>query len=603
MMMASTVQVLCPNGRRQGVKINANSKLLQVLDEVCQKQGFLPSTEYKLMHGRKQVDISSPFRFANIPNNAKLELVKCDKARQETNARIVLQLETGERLQHSFAPSTSLWDILVHWESQDDSSHLGKLCMVDSCHSPPVQPICIYMVEEVIGEMALKDATLRKLGLSGGNGIIRLVHRPIDDLVMAEILQNLEKENNRQAKLTEISMKRQLSDTSTSQDESKVKMKSEAGLAVIVEVEPMEVVPQNDIPRPDTPMDVVEAVSSTIENEPLGHSRHTASQDIASLNNIPGVQIFTPEDFNDLSAQEQQIARALAQRILPRLGLQSNQETAAKPKQRKNQGHQNPSYQPDFRNFKFPEESKGKDVYRNELSDVKCEEFKTCDRQTVVYSLDEVHPETDNAELPEDFFEVTENDLKKMMAGINSKPTSLSEGGPLMTRAMRQADVEEQLNKYERTIIRVQFPDRMVLQGVFRPSETVFRLEKFVKDHLENNMSFYLYTAPPRCVLKDKTCSLFEMNLVPASVVHFGSTELKEHYLSNKSLAEVVSQDSASKIVEKVLVNGSVVAALASSTNVLPRPSKTNVSSSNSPSNDAKGKDPKTPKWFTKGKK
>ena len=43
---------------------------------------------------------------------------------------------------------------------------------------------------------------------------------------------------------------------------------------------------------------------------------------------------------------------------------------------------------------------------------------------------------------------------------------------PLMTSSLRKAKLEEVYSNYERVIIRVQFPDKLVLQGLFRPRET-----------------------------------------------------------------------------------------------------------------------------------
>ena len=59
-------------------------------------------------------------RFAGIPNHAKLELVKSNKSRTESDVVIALQLESGERLQHAFPPSTALWDVLGYWEDQPE---------------------------------------------------------------------------------------------------------------------------------------------------------------------------------------------------------------------------------------------------------------------------------------------------------------------------------------------------------------------------------------------------------------------------------------------------------------------------------------------------
>jgi len=41
-----------------------------------------------------------------------------------------------------------------------------------------------------------------------------------------------------------------------------------------------------------------------------------------------------------------------------------------------------------------------------------------------------------------------------------------------MTQASRQMRIEADMSKYKRVIIRVQFPDRVVMQVLLRPTET-----------------------------------------------------------------------------------------------------------------------------------
>ena len=48
-----------------------------------------------------------------------------------------------------------------------------KLTFVDLSQTPSLQPVCIYMREEVTGEYALKETKLRNLGLTGGRAVIR----------------------------------------------------------------------------------------------------------------------------------------------------------------------------------------------------------------------------------------------------------------------------------------------------------------------------------------------------------------------------------------------------------------------------------------------
>ena len=52
---------------------------------------------------------------------------------------------------------------------------------------------------------------------------------------------------------------------------------------------------------------------------------------------------------------------------------------------------------------------------------------------------------------------------------------------PLMTSSMRKAKLESTYGGYEKVVIRVQFHDKLVLQGLFRPRETgAFYMDSFV---------------------------------------------------------------------------------------------------------------------------
>ena len=67
---------------------------------------------------KKAIDVTLSVRFAGIPNHAKLELVRASESRLEGDVTVALQLESGDRLQHAFPPTTSLWEVLVYWEEQ-----------------------------------------------------------------------------------------------------------------------------------------------------------------------------------------------------------------------------------------------------------------------------------------------------------------------------------------------------------------------------------------------------------------------------------------------------------------------------------------------------
>lgn len=58
---------------------------------------------------------------------------------------------------------------------------------------------------------------------------------------------------------------------------------------------------------------------------------------------------------------------------------------------------------------------------------------------------------------------------------------------------MRAMKKEERKNRYNSTTIRIQFPNRYVLQGVFTPNETIETVIEFVQQYLQNpQIDFYL---------------------------------------------------------------------------------------------------------------
>lgn len=68
---------------------------------------------------------------------------------------------------------------------------------------------------------------------------------------------------------------------------------------------------------------------------------------------------------------------------------------------------------------------------------------------------------------------------------------------PLLTAKLRELDEEQsqlsKLNQYKTVIIRIQFPNRYVLQGTFTPYETIEKVIEFVRTYLINpEIDFHL---------------------------------------------------------------------------------------------------------------
>ncbi|DAA18304.1 TPA: alveolar soft part sarcoma chromosome region, candidate 1-like [Bos taurus] len=155
------------------------------------------------------------------------------------------------------------------------------------------------------------------------------------------------------------------------------------------------------------------------------------------------------------------------------------------------------------------------------------------------------------AELPDEFYEVTAGDVRRRLAQLKSERKRLEEA-PLVTKAFREAQMKEKLQRYPKVVLRVLFPDRYILQGFFRPSETVGDLRDFVRSHLGNpELPFYLFIAPPKTILDDHTLTLFQANLFPTALVHFGPEEPTGSYLEPRLLEHTVSPSAADVLVAR----------------------------------------------------
>ncbi|XP_030847070.1 tether containing UBX domain for GLUT4 [Strongylocentrotus purpuratus] len=280
-----------------------------------------------------------------------------------------------------------------------------------------------------------------------------------------------------------------------------------------------------------------------------------------------------------------------------------------------------------FADFKFPEpkhtdatdEGKGKE--KQDISS------KPCDRNQLVFSPDQdpftLHGSSD---VPDEFFDLTVDDVRRMLSNLRHQSADSERN--LTTKAMRDAQDQKKMKKYDKVVVRVHFPDRIILQGFFRPQEKVEAVKEFVRSNLaEKDQQFYLYTTPPKTILKDTTQTLFKAKLFPAAVVYFGSQVQKDHYLHEEALGDLASLLQAESIVAKNMntgiarsissenkSNASSSGSGASSSSIEDRPSTScdpgsgqgSTSSQQkrqaSPSNTAMGST-KVPKWFKIGKR
>lgn len=115
------------------------------------------------------------------------------------------------------------------------------------------------------------------------------------------------------------------------------------------------------------------------------------------------------------------------------------------------------------------------------------------ERNALLFSLDSSQKFIED--LPDSFFDLSVQDLKLVLRDLNKIKNGTAED-PLLTAKFREAEKEkernEALQQYKTTIMRIQFPDRLVLQGKFKSTESISDIYEFVKKFLDQDFKFHL---------------------------------------------------------------------------------------------------------------
>ncbi|XP_048674104.2 tether containing UBX domain for GLUT4 isoform X5 [Caretta caretta] len=438
---------------------------------------------------RSVLDLSLQWRFAKLPNNAKLEVVPItrNRAGTENRVQIALQLNSGSRLQDTFHSGKTLWEILSHF-TQTRTCHfrdtvktlsVGARGVLDSEGQPadskkehslrnPVpsvaqecveqhgefSPVCIYMRDEIAGRASLERTTLKSLGLTGGNAIIRVVMKKCGSSGQEEALD-------------------------TAAPFSKLP------------VSPVFTEGAVDMPLPHTSM-----LSKDLDPRDVAFSLNncTDKQDLIKKSQASLGELWPPSDpapapFVPFFGDGQRLGGTPVAADFPVSDVLSSKL----PTSLSSPGG--------------PSKPKKSKTSQEQLK----EQEQLLEREPVVCHPDLEEPlSAGPQDLPDEFFEVTVDDVRKRLAQLQSERKRLEEA-PLMTKSLREAQMKEKLEHYPKVVLRVQFPDRHVLQGFFRPNETVGILRDFVRSHLADaELPFYLFIAPPRAILSNENETLFQ---------------------------------------------------------------------------------------------
>ncbi|XP_041972454.1 UBX domain-containing protein 6 [Aricia agestis] len=124
-------------------------------------------------------------------------------------------------------------------------------------------------------------------------------------------------------------------------------------------------------------------------------------------------------------------------------------------------------------------------------------------------------------QLPPAFYALTPEEIKREQ---QLRTEALEKSQMLRTKAMREKDEIREMRKYKFAIIRVRFPDGILLQGTFSVYERYNEIHEFVQENLEHSgLPFVLNTPTGHKLIYDEDANktLIDLRLVPATVLTF----------------------------------------------------------------------------------
>lgn len=147
---------------------------------------------------------------------------------------------------------------------------------------------------------------------------------------------------------------------------------------------------------------------------------------------------------------------------------------------------------------------------------VSCEPLKPqLDRGLSVLLPAEAATHTD---LPPGFFNLTADELRKEQ---QLKTEQVERDSMLMTKAMRERAEAREMRKYRFSLIRVRFPDGLILQGTFGVYEKFAEVMKFVRENLSNDWRPFFLKLSGGSNITEEEKNLVELHLAPAVVLNF----------------------------------------------------------------------------------
>ena len=182
------------------IKTTPQMALKAIVVQACERLKLDTPDQYILKSKKTTLDLSLSVRFANLAPGAKLTLVRRGISASNATVTVALQVDQGGRHIDAFPVSTTLWEILLHFEAKAginltrqtgepvaNGDRIAKALakLTRKTNEVYIMPVCVFTNQEYNSIEKLKATSLLDAGLEGGSCLIRVLRRYTDEPIEA----------------------------------------------------------------------------------------------------------------------------------------------------------------------------------------------------------------------------------------------------------------------------------------------------------------------------------------------------------------------------------------------------------------------------------
>ncbi|OWZ23710.1 hypothetical protein PHMEG_0001346 [Phytophthora megakarya] len=529
------------------VKVTPGTTMFQVLEEAREHFGLNGERQFQLLHRSKPIDLSIPFRLTGISNNASVELTELQGAAEVQQVRVCVQLLDGKRVQASFRSDSTLTHMLTFF----------KLL-------PTSEQFSLGFLRREIDTQAFETTTLKDLGILSGSAMFRV--QAADGQAESTARSSPSRPVQSTQKDSVSPQKPHVSFASApSSTVPTPERLTHAPAPETVDVEMKEAVAEEESVDAETVMNSYDALQLLRDSSFDAVSRAAITTLMKIVTNI--LSDLGNDKVRAIRLSNAAFHRSVGQvkgglEFLRSLGFKVEPETQTlvlntRPSEKDvlEEGLRLLSIEADDLNISVDT----RPVVRQKAADPNFDVFKTqitrvqmqprgpsttevlvdalkCKQDQLVghekpprnttVALEGRRPDSriDSTDVTTDG---SRSDAHLLISSMKARRDEMEKTKNFRTQAMRELDELKRKRVFQTALIRVQFPDRAVMQASFHPNETIQDVMDHVTECLAEQYKtskFYLYVTPPTQKLAT-TKTLAELNLVPAALTYLSWME------------------------------------------------------------------------------